>query len=93
MMNYENITPFVCFGWGCDFDFENEDAKTVMSKVVMMNEFYTLNKINIFKKDGNSNANDFSPVSMYFRKEKWSIEEMFDIMKEIAETSFRYYLY
>lgn len=59
----------------------------------MMNEFYDLNKINIFKKDGNSDVNYFSPVSMYFREERWSVEEMFDIMKEIAETSIRYYLY
>jgi len=93
MMNYEKITPFVCFGWGCDFAINSVETGTVRSKVVMMNEFYDLNKINIFKKDGNSDVNYFSPVSMYFREERWSVEEMFDIMKEIAETSFRYYLY
>ena len=59
----------------------------------MMNQFYDLNKIYIFKRDGNSDANSFSPVSMYFREEPWSVKEMFDIMKEIAETSIRYYLY
>jgi len=30
---------------------------------------------------------------MFFREEKWSIQEMFEKMKEIAETSIRYYLY
>lgn len=93
MMNYEDITPFVCFGWGCDFALDTEETGTVRSKVVMMNEFYDLNKIYIFKRDGNSDVNSFSPVSMYFREERWSVNEMFDIMKEIAETSIRYYLY
>lgn len=88
MMNYEKITPFVCFGWGCDFI-----EGTVLSKVVMMNQFYNLNQIYVFKKDGDANLNDFSPVSMYFRKKPWSKEEMFNIMKEIAEASIRYYLY
>lgn len=93
MMNYEDITPFVCFGWGCDFALNTDETGTVRSKVVMMNEFYDLNKIYIFKRDGNSDVNSFAPVSMYFREERWSIDEMFDIMKEIAETSIRYYLY
>ncbi len=90
MMNHEKITPFVCFGWGDDFAPEE---KTVLSKVSMLNEFYPLNKTYVFKKDGDSNFNDFSPVSMYFREKLWSVEEMFEIMKEIAETSLRYYIY
>lgn len=93
MMNYEDITPFVCFGWGCDFAIGTDETGTVRSKVVIMNEFYDLNKIYIYKRDGNSDVNSFSPVSMYFREERWSVDEMFDIMKEIAETSIRYYLY
>ncbi len=93
MMNYEKITPFVCFGWGCDFKINSEETGTVRSKVVMMNEFYDLNKIYVFKKDGSADVNDYAPVSMFFREERWSIEEMYDIMKEIAEASIRYYLY
>ncbi len=92
MMNYEKITPFVCFGWGCDFA-DSKECKTVLSKVVMMNEFYPINKIYVFKKDGNSDLNYFSPVSMYFREKRWTVEEMTDIMKEIAETSFRYWVF
>ncbi|WP_258058548.1 hypothetical protein [Campylobacter hyointestinalis] len=34
-----------------------------------------------------------TPVSMYFRNNEWSIDEMFEIMKEIAETSLRYYIF
>lgn len=93
MMNYENITPFVCFGWGCDFALDTEETGTVLSKVVTMNEFYPINRIQVFKKDGDASHNYFSPVSMFFREEQWSVQEMADIMKEIAETSFRYYLF
>lgn len=90
MLNHEKITPFVCFGWGCDFAPEE---KTVLAKLNVLNEFYYLNKIYIFKTDGNSDHNYFSPVSMYFRKEKWEVDEMFEVMKEIAETSLRYYIF
>lgn len=93
MMNYEKITPFVCFGWGCDFAENNPETGTVRSKVVMMNQFYNLNQIYVFKRDGDSNHNFFSPVSMYFREERWTIDEMYNVMKEIAESSIRYYLY
>ncbi len=90
MMNHEKITPFICFGWGCDFSVSE---KTVLSKVFMLNEFYPLNKTYVFKKDGDANYNFFSPVSMYFREEKWTVDEMYEIMKEIAETALRYYLF
>jgi len=33
MMNYEKITPFVCFGWGCDFALNTEETGTVRSNV------------------------------------------------------------
>lgn len=91
MMNHEKITPFVCFGWGCDFDIGENGS--VLPKVSMLNEFYPLNKLHIFKRDGGSAHNFFAPVSMYFRNEEWSKAEMFEIMKEIAETSFRYYMH
>lgn len=90
MMNHENITPFICFGWGDDFA---PNEKTVLSKVFLMNEFYPLNRIYVNKKDGDANYNRFSPVSMFFREPIWNTNEMFDIMKEIAETALRYYIY
>lgn len=90
MMMYEGITPFVCFGWGCDFA---ADSGTVLSKVSMLNEFYPLNRIFVHKRDGSADYNKFSPVSMFFREEEWQTDEMFEVMKEIAETSIRYYLY
>lgn len=81
------------FWLGLRFSLETEETGTVRSKVVMMNEFYNLNQIYVYKKEGNANVNSFAPVSMYFREEPWTVTEMFDIMKEIAETSIRYYLY
>ena len=92
MMNHERITPFICFGWGCDFVQDYKDD-FVMSKLCMMNEFYKLNKVYVFKRDGDSNRNHYSPVSMFFREKEWTSEEMFKILKEIAEDSVRYYLH
>lgn len=89
-MHYEGITPFVCFGHGCDFASDN---LTVLSKIYCLNEFYDINRIYVNKKDNDSEYGGFSPVSMYFREEPWSRDEMFDIMKEIAEYSFRYWLF
>lgn len=89
-MHYENITPFVCFGHGCDFA---EHEHTVLSKIWCLNEFYEINKIYVNKRDNDREHGGFSPVSMYFREEAWTQEEMFDIMKEIAEYSFRYWLF
>lgn len=89
-MHYENITPFVCFGHGCDFA---EDSITVLSKILCLNEFYGINKIYVNKKDNDREHGGFSPVSMYFREDVWTEDEMFDIMKEIAEYSFRYWLF
>ena len=92
MMNHEQITPFVCFGWGCDFkeDYNND---FVMSKVSMMNQFYKLNKIYVYKRDGDSHKNRYSPVSMFFRREEWTEKEMYEILKEIGEDAIRYYLH
>ena len=92
-LNHEKITPFVCFGWGCDFVEDYEYSSFVMSKISMMNEFYKLNKIYVFKTDGSSDKNFFSPVSMFFREDKWEADEMLKVLKEIGETSLRYYIF
>ncbi|WP_227807169.1 EcoRI family type II restriction endonuclease [Mulberry dwarf phytoplasma] len=88
MFMHEKITPFVCFGWGCDFDHKDT---FVDAKIFILNEFFNLNKIFVFKKYGDSQHNYFSPVSMYFRVKSWQRKEMYDILKEVAETAFRYY--
>ncbi|MEW6514944.1 MAG: EcoRI family type II restriction endonuclease [Pseudomonadota bacterium] len=90
MLNHEAVTPFVCFGWGCDFD---DSEKTVMSKLCLLNEFYPINKTYVLKRDGDANHSRFAPVSMFFRTEQWSVDEMVKIMKEVAETTLRQYLH
>ena len=92
MMNHEQITPFVCFGWGCDFNDKYTDD-FVMAKVSMMNEFYKLNKLYVYKRDGDSHKNRYSPVSMFFRTKEWTEKEMYEILKEIGEDAIRYYLH
>ena len=88
MMSHEKITPFVCFGWGCDFV---EDY--TIAKASMLNEFYKINKIYVHKRDGSSDKNHFAPVSIFFREKRWTKKEMFEILKEIGEDSIRYYLH
>lgn len=93
MLNHENITPFVCFGSGCDFNQNYTKKDGIMARISMLNEFYPLNKIHIHKIDGSSDKNYYSPVSMYFREERWTQQEMFAILKEIGETAIREYIF
>ena len=80
---------FVCFGHGCDFVEDYDKKSCVMSKISMMNEYYPVNKTYVFKRDGGRAKNRFSPASMFFREEDWTQEDMFDVLKEIGETSIR----
>ena len=82
-LQYERITPFVCFGWGVDF----APGSSILDRVITMNEFYPLNRIFVFKRE------DYAPVSMYFRSEEWDTGELYATMMEIAETSVRYYIF
>ena len=91
MLNHEPVTPFACFCWGCDF--EEDKNKYIPLKLSMMNEFYALNKTYVYKQDGNSDYNHYSPVSMYYQVDQWDVENMYTIMKEIAETALRRYLH
>ena len=58
MMNHEDITPFVCFGSGCDFETE---ATTVLAKISVLNEFYYLNKTYILSKTATAIIINFRP--------------------------------
>lgn len=82
-LQYEKVTPFVCFGWGVDF----ADGSSIRDRVITMNEFYPLNRVFIHKREG------YAPVSMYFREKEWGHNELFEIMKEIAEASITTYIY
>lgn len=79
----ESIFPFVCFGYGCDF----EKISPTLDKVSTMAMFGKLNKTYLF----NEEDGRFNRGSLYFREDEWTAEEMFDIMKDIAERSVLYY--
>ena len=64
---------------------------TVRAKIYVLNDFYNLNKVIVFKKDPQLENGKYSPVSMMFRYKPWTVDDMYEHMKEIAETSFRYY--
>src|SRR3546814_8965592 len=70
-LQYERITPFVCFGWGIDF----APGSSILDRVITMNEFYPLNRIFVFKRE------DYAPVSMFFRSNEWDTAELYATMK------------
>ncbi len=79
----ESVFPFVCFGYGCDF----ESDSSILDRVTTMAMFGKLNKTYLHNEQGGR----FSRGSFYFRPEKWSVDEMYEIMKDIAERSILYY--
>ena len=79
----ESIFPFVCFGYGCDF----EDVSSILDRVSTMAMFGRLNQTHLH----NEGEGKFNRGSFYFREEHWSVEEMTEVMKDIAERSILYY--
>jgi len=79
----ESIFPFVCFGYGCDF----EASSSILDRVTTMAMFGKLNTIYLYN-EGNGR---FNRGSFFFRPQQWSIDEMASIMKEIAERAVLYY--
>lgn len=79
----ENIFPFVCFGYGCDF----EETSSILDRVSTMAMFGKLNETYLYNEENGR----FNRGSFYFRAEEWTVDEMFEIMKDIAERSVLYY--
>ena len=79
----ESIFPFVCFGYGCDFEADS----SILDRVSTMAMFGKLNTTYLHNEEGGK----FNRGSFYFRPEKWSVDEMVAIMKDIAERSILYY--
>lgn len=80
----ENIFPFVCFGYGCDFERES----SILDRVSTMAMFGEINKTYLFNQ---CEQKVFNRGSFYFRPEKWTVKEMSVVMKDIAERSILYY--
>ena len=79
----ESIFPFVRFGYGCDFEADS----SILDRVSTMAMFGKLNTTYLHNEEGGK----FNRGSFYFRPEKWSVDEMVAIMKDIAERSVLYY--
>lgn len=84
VMMRESIFPFVCFGYGSDF----EPDSYILDRVTTMSMFGKLNTTYLHNEEGGK----FNRGSFYFREQEWSVEEMAEIMKDIAERSILYYL-
>jgi type II restriction enzyme len=83
MLN-EKIFPFVCFGDGCDF----AEGSSILNRVVTIALFGKLNVNNTC----NSGPNGiFNRGSFYFREEKWTEDEVYTRMLEVAVTAVEYY--
>ncbi len=80
----ESIFPFVCFGYGCDF----EQVSSILDRVTTMAMFGELNVTHLHSEG----SGRFNRGSFYFREQRWSVDEMAKVMKDIAERSVMYYI-
>ena len=80
----EQIVPFICFGYGCDFA---EDS-TILDRVTTIAMFGPLNRINVVNQ-GESGM--FNRGSFFFREQQWTVDEMEELMFEVASRSVHYY--
>ena len=64
-------TLHVCFGEGCDF----APDCSIIDRVATLNGFFPLNTIYVDK--ARIDGDTLKPVSLYFREEPWTPEEMF----------------
>jgi len=79
----ETIFPFVCFGYGCDF----EDGSSILDRVSTMAMFGKLNTTHLHNEEGGR----FNRGSFYFRESRWTVDEMIEVMSDVAERSIMYY--
>lgn len=84
MLSVENIMPFVCFGYGCDF----EDDSSILDRVKTIAMFGDLNQVSVLPEGGDG---VFNRGSFFFRRDPWTKKEMTDVMTEVATRSIHYY--
>lgn len=80
----ENILPFVVFGEGVDFD----SSSSILDRVSTIAMFAPLNTIEVANLGENGK---FARGSFFFRVEEWTVEEMEDVLFQVAERSIYYY--
>lgn len=77
----ESIFPFVCFGYGYDFN----DNSSILDRVATIAMFGELNTTHLH------NDGLFNRGSYYFRQDAWTPKEMYSIMYDISKRSIQYY--
>lgn len=80
----EGIMPFVCFGYGCDFERDS----SILDRVVTVAMFGPLREINVVPL---GESGQFCRGSYYFREKEWTRKEMANIMFEVASRSIYFY--
>jgi type II restriction enzyme len=82
----EKITPFVCYGEGCDFDPVNS---TIIDRVATLNGFFPLNETHVEKVQ--IEGDTLKPASLYFREKPWTPNEMYEPLMDVARRAIAYY--
>ena len=80
----ETIFPFVCFGYGCDF----ADDSSIRDRVSTIAMFGELNKTYLHALGPHG---IFDRGSFYFREGAWTVDEMMEILFDVAKRSVQYY--
>lgn len=83
-MANEEIFPFVCFGYGCDF----AEGSSIRDRVITIAQFGKLNRVELFRE---TTCIEIKRGSFFFREQAWTAEEMFDVCYEIARRSVLHY--
>ena len=81
----EKITPFACFGEGCDF----APDCTIIDRVATLNGFFPLNQVFVEKIP--IGGDTLKPVSLFFREPPWTPEEMFPVLLDVSRQAIEHY--
>ncbi len=84
MMLDEGIIPFVCFGYGWDF----QEGSSILDRVKTIAMFGELNRVNVVPE---GEEGHFNRGSFYFRREAWTLDEMRDVMVDVSTRAIHYY--
>jgi type II restriction enzyme len=84
MMLDAGVIPFVCFGYGWDF----HEGSSILDRVRTIAMFGELNQVNVVPQGEDKS---FNRGSFYFRQEPWLLDEMVDVMVDVATRSIHYY--
>jgi type II restriction enzyme len=82
----ETITPFACFGEGCDF----APDCSIIDRVATLNGFFPLRRIFVSKVP--IEGDTLKPVSLFFREEPWTPAEMYDVLIQVARQAIDHYI-